>query len=282
MKALKFRIKHHVTRKLRLSNSRPYLSSDLYLKECEYAVPEKLSTINEDRALRAKTLFVPSHHLTTIFNKYGDQLNARIVFCGNSDYEFKVEIFNIPKKVERLYLQNSYISDNSRIFTLPIGIENLRLARNGFKSSMKRDSKEGISQESTIMVGPFGPTHEKRKEIYESFRNSDCWKVFNFPISPDEFQRLHRHFRFTMCPRGNGVDTHRVWESIYRGSWPIVEKDSWSLSLKDLFPLVIVDSLLDKEALIQLTKDTQYLKPPVAPAELYWNYWLQLIREFKS
>jgi hypothetical protein len=241
-----------------------------------------LSTINEDRALRAITLFVPSHHLTAIFNKYGDQLNARIIFCGNSDYEFNVEIFNIPKKVERLYLQNSYISDNSRIFTLPIGIENLRLARNGFKSSMKRNSKKGISQESTIMVGPFGPTHEKRKEIYESFRNSNCWKVFNFPISPDEFQRLHRHFRFTLCPRGNGVDTHRVWESIYRGSWPIVEKDSWSLSLKDRFPLVIVDSLLDKEALIQLTKNTQYVKPPVAPEELYWSYWLHLMRQFKS
>ena len=282
MNQLKFRIKHHVTRRLHLSNSRPYLSCDLYLKECDYAIPDNLSTINENRALKANALFVPSHHLTTIFEEYGNKINARIIFCGNSDYEFKKDIFSIPKRVERLYLQNSYISDNSRVFTLPIGIENLRFARNGFKSSMKRDSKEGISQESAIMVGPFSPTHEKRKEIYESFENSNCWKVFNFPVSPNEFQRLHRNFRFTMCPRGNGVDTHRVWESIYRGSWPIVEKDSWSLSLKDKFPLVIVDSLLDKEALIQLTKNTQYLKPPVAPAELYWNYWRHLIREFKA
>jgi hypothetical protein len=28
--------------------------------------------------------------------------------------------------------------------------------------------------------------------------------------------------KFTFCPRGNGPDTHRLWESIYLGSIPIV------------------------------------------------------------
>jgi hypothetical protein len=34
-------------------------------------------------------------------------------------------------------------------------------------------------------------------------------------------EAVHNH-KFTFCPRGNGIDTHRFWESIYLGSIPIV------------------------------------------------------------
>ena len=34
-------------------------------------------------------------------------------------------------------------------------------------------------------------------------------------------EAVHNH-KFTFCPRGNGIDTHRFWEAIYLGSIPIV------------------------------------------------------------
>ena len=30
---------------------------------------------------------------------------------------------------------------------------------------------------------------------------------------------------FIISPPGNGIDTHRVWETIYAGSYPVVEKN---------------------------------------------------------
>jgi hypothetical protein len=37
-----------------------------------------------------------------------------------------------------------------------------------------------------------------------------------------EYCESVRNHKFTFCPRGNGIDTHRFWESIYLGSIPIV------------------------------------------------------------
>lgn len=34
-----------------------------------------------------------------------------------------------------------------------------------------------------------------------------------------------RHQNFVICPRGNGVDTHRLWETLYMGGFPIVQRN---------------------------------------------------------
>ena len=36
------------------------------------------------------------------------------------------------------------------------------------------------------------------------------------------FLQSIRNHQFVLCPRGNGVDTHRLWETLYMGSIPIV------------------------------------------------------------
>jgi hypothetical protein len=55
---------------------------------------------------------------------------------------------------------------------------------------------------------------------------------------------------FVLCPRGNGVDTHRIWETLYMGGIPIVRRDeSWPSLLINL-PVVFVDNwseVLDPE-----------------------------------
>lgn len=52
--------------------------------------------------------------------------------------------------------------------------------------------------------------------------------------------RLRTH-DFVLCPRGNGTDTHRLWETLYMGGIPIVRRaDCWVSLLADL-PVVIVD-----------------------------------------
>ena len=46
---------------------------------------------------------------------------------------------------------------------------------------------------------------------------------------------------FVLCPRGNGTDTHRLWETLYMGGIPIVRRtDCWLPLLRDL-PVVVVD-----------------------------------------
>ena len=49
-----------------------------------------------------------------------------------------------------------------------------------------------------------------------------------------------RTFAFTVCPVGNGVDTHRLWEVLYMGGIPIIKKNRILESMLEDLPFVLV------------------------------------------
>lgn len=55
---------------------------------------------------------------------------------------------------------------------------------------------------------------------------------------------LQEHI-FSLCPPGNGKDTHRAWESIVFGCIPIVEKSNMNDHFSKLFPMLVVDRWYD-------------------------------------
>jgi hypothetical protein len=53
-------------------------------------------------------------------------------------------------------------------------------------------------------------------------------------------QSIRQH-DFILCPRGNGRDTHRLWETLYLGSIPIVKFGEMPGQLLKDFPVWIVN-----------------------------------------
>lgn len=51
-------------------------------------------------------------------------------------------------------------------------------------------------------------------------------------------------YKFVLCPRGVGTDTHRFWEVLLTNSIPIVEKNNLSDFYKN-FPCIIVNKFSD-------------------------------------
>ena len=47
-----------------------------------------------------------------------------------------------------------------------------------------------------------------------------------------------------MCPWGNGVDSHRIWETLFLGSIPIVKRHLTFNNLENL-PIFFVDDFRD-------------------------------------
>ncbi len=62
---------------------------------------------------------------------------------------------------------------------------------------------------------------------------------------------------FTVCPEGNGVDTHRLWETLYMGGVPVVTPNRLMDSLYRILPVVVL-------------KDWKELEDP-ALLEAKWN-----------
>lgn len=56
----------------------------------------------------------------------------------------------------------------------------------------------------------------------------------------DEYLSDLTSHKFSLCPRGNGIDTHRLWESLYARTIPVVKYHPAHRSFKNL-PILFVD-----------------------------------------
>ena len=273
---LSSRIKARAFRTIyRSSTSYPYLSGDAFASVVDLVVDFRL--ISNRRLLAHKistsrTVFCPSHLVDELIILAENSLCVDILIVGNGDRNFDSRIIWHSKFARYYFLQNSYISDNHRIFTLPIGLENKRLGVNGL---IKFNSSPTKVLESPILVGPFSPTAQLRSElsngVFSRFNDFDVYE--NRLNLADYSKALHSH-KYVLCPEGNGVDTHRLWEALYAGSVPIVSRNSWSDSLVTLgFPLIQTDSWAPMDILNEISRSQFDTINPQEIRQLWIPYW---------
>lgn len=56
--------------------------------------------------------------------------------------------------------------------------------------------------------------------------------------------QLRKH-KFVLCPEGNGVDTHRLWETLYMGGVPIIQKSNFLPNIVNSLPVLQLDKWED-------------------------------------
>ncbi len=249
----------------------PMLSGDAFASVADVVVDKPLSQMSSAclRSVRdAGVIFCKSEFLRDMLAE-GSRLSARTILAGNSDVEFHDHPERLPPRLRLLLLQNSYVSDNCRIYTLPIGLENLALGQNGLPKLFRHTSV--ADQSAKVLIGPFGATHSARAELCEQFRSTPGpWEVREERMSPGKLAKVMSDCSHVLCPRGNGVDTHRHWEALYRGAVPVVEESSWSLSLRVYgFPQMICASLTPQSLLVALA-GRDLSRPRVRPTLLPW------------
>jgi hypothetical protein len=265
-------------------NSSPYLSGDLFSDISDVSMypprfrgqPPKLESIRE-----AKVIFCPSDRLQSFFNEFHNSISAKVIICGNSDFEFRELPSNIPNSVKQLFLQNSFISEHPLISTLPIGIENLRWGVNGNPKNLNPGSKWS-ERRNEILIGPFGLTHPVRLEVKSRFSNSvEGVKLIQNRLEPVQYARVANETRYIAAVRGNGVDTHRHWETLYRGGIPIILHDAWSEGVREFRLPFLEVKAWDTQHLQSITDDSRDLgfSPTQIPA-LWWPFWKELIASY--
>jgi hypothetical protein len=220
----------------------------------------------------ARSIFCPSHKYELFIDEYGRNLSAKVLILGNSDRDFDGPLTNLPSNFKTVYRQNSTFN-NHTYKLLPIGLENVRLGQNGRKFLF--DSRFSYRPKlNKVLVGPFAPTHPDRSFLLslQESSNSNC-VVIKRRIKPLGFAEISSQYKFIAAPRGNGLDTHRFWEAIYRGSYPVVVRTSWSDYLESLgVPLVPISewntSELERVSTLEL--------PAINPKKidyLWTDYW---------
>jgi hypothetical protein len=257
--------------------SKPFLSGDLFASEADLNIPcDFLKCRNFLSLVRdARVIFCNGYLAEDFINSFGRHLSGKVLIVGNSDKDWFEFPISLTPGIKSIFLQNSFVHD-SRIVPLPIGIENLSYYRNGRPRNFRRSFTRSGKMDK-VLVGPFSPTHELRRTILENFLDSPRIDVIsNRVMEPYQYAKVSSTYGYIASPRGNGEDTHRTWESLYRGSSPVLLRNEWALSLTPLgLPISFVDEWTP-ESLDVLEPFKRF--DPLEIRSLWWPYWRSKIK----
>ena len=209
------------------------------------------------------------------YSKY----KKKIWVFHNSDETFdlntkkKLDYF-LPKKC---FSQNLIINKKNYHF-IPIGLENSKFHNNGDIKDFLRLRKVKLEKKPRILFG-FKNTNLKRVQLKHQFKKL---KITDETIGWNSFfyRRILLNYMFVICPEGNGIDTHRMWEAIYLKTIPIIEKNMISNFIKNAkIPILILNkwSDLSKFDEKQLQKFYFSKKKLFNNRYLFQDYWKKRI-----
>lgn len=272
----------------------PYLSGDVFASIVDHAAfgPDGRSKLDLRKAGRAQSLFVVADKLEELLEnctKYS--WTPSVLITGNSDRNFTHLPEGLPPSLRLWLCQNSAISgvylseqDGTKIEikTLPIGLENISLARAG-RPKWFRNQLE--YKDPRVLIPPMSMTNPKRQNLRSKFDKLAGHIDYRDEYLPiNEYMKLARSYKFVVCIEGNGFENHRIWETLYHGAFPILVSTQWSRSLVYLgFPILLVDALeeLDYEELQKHAQKHEGFAP--ADLDILWvNYWRELVCTYEE
>jgi hypothetical protein len=87
--------------------------------------------------------------------------------------------------------------------------------------------------------------------------------------------------RFVLCPPGNGVDTHRMWEVMLAGAIPVVLRSQAMEPFRDL-PILFVDDYREVTQELLEAAWQRIPVPPEPPEMMFADYWGKKIQAAKD
>jgi hypothetical protein len=170
------------------------------------------------------TIFVKTDDLLYFYHKISNnniKLNNKIIISHNSDYEIDSKYIHFLNNIKKQYSQNCLIY-HTNLQPIPIGIENTQWFDHEIFHKIR--IRTDIKKEKEIYFNFSLETHFSRKECYDKLKNILVW---NKKLSKEDyFIELKKH-KYAICPRGNGLDTHRIWECLYLDVIPIMLKNDY-------------------------------------------------------
>lgn len=217
-------------------------------------------------------IFCKTEYLEAAFKAISKIKNRVILISGNSDGEInKTLTTKMPDNILWWYCQNN-VTYNERLKSIPIGLENTIINKQKKHGAAWDFAKEKIQLLTQLVKTP--SVHQPKRFLYANFniqtnithRNpiSELCKQQSFitwqepTLNYTEFVNDVLDHEAVLCPAGNGIDTHRLYEILYIGRIPITFKIGNYPVYTDLYdklPVVVLDSvndLKDKEKIQEL------------------------------
>ena len=218
-------------------------------------------------------------NLFKLLSKIKNLKNIKII-TNQTDTLVDKALYDLkPSCVKSWYSINvGHVADD--LIPIPLGLSNDYSPKNILVDDVKFTGLNNDSENYMYLNFSRNTNFSERRGLYDDYENKEWTIVDNPELKIDDYQSSVEKYRFIMCPWGNGVDTHRVWETLYSGNIPVTKKHhtfSTSLGLPVLFIRDYSDITLEKLTnFYDENKDTENIYE-----KLDINYWIDKIKNFK-
>lgn len=229
------------------------IMNDRWPELADYAVIDQ-EPIDPEKVARAKVVYMATHRLREFFPILGETWNKVTLLSSQlhgvdcSDYNTHEAYSKIASwgNIKHWWVRNLILKDN-RVSPLPIGIQ----VTPQKLSIMKNVSEAQLNYHQNLYVNcEINTNHGERSAAYKCAEmiRSPSHDIFIYPgiagthaVGFREYVADLKESRFVLCPPGSGLDTWRMFETLYMGSIPVVRRSPMTEYYSNLWPMVLID-----------------------------------------
>lgn len=188
----------------------------------------------------AKTIFVYTHILNFFFSNILPQIEHPItLITHNSDAGIDSNYLQYidSNKIKKWYCQNRYIN-HPKLISLPIGIANSQWPH-GNQQMLCKIVNENIQKTNLVFKNFDIDTNYNSRTICNNVTNANNIHMSPYTTNENYWKQISAS-NYVIAPHGNGVDSHRIWESLILKTIPVVQYHECFSQFTDL-PILFVN-----------------------------------------
>ena len=186
-------------------------------------------------------IFCQSDYLELFFEifKNVDYENITLI-SSQSDRKISKNLYKKkPNCVFKWYSANVNCS-KSNLIPIPLGIAPYRNSKSVIFEDLEKVNLLKNKKNKIYINFNLNTNYFHRARAFQQANKNINYDFKNFK-NYDEYLNDLNQYKFSLAPWGNGIDTHRIWESLYLGVIPITKDHLHYRSFNNL-PLLLVNS----------------------------------------
>ena len=246
----------------------------LYNRKIEEVKPEDWPTV---KAMMQKS------NLLSLCSNFTDM--KFIIFTNLEDTPLDKHIFTcLPSNVVRVVAVNSVVFGH-KVIPAPYGVQRRMCPSDDrieiLKSYMDKETNKVPRSFRLLYVGINENSHVERKGLTQQFIDESWATVETQRVDFETYLDRMWRCKFVLCPRGNAIDCHRNWETIYMRRVPVMKRTPFLEELYKDYQVLFVDdySEVTEQLLIdnnQMFLDAQTQDLSKLDLNNFFKHWTKL------
>lgn len=227
----------HVAALSVVADDHPFITGNGIAAHCRYVINYDDLTVNRDAD--NDWWFCRTDFVEYFFAKHEPE-HDYVLFSHNSDrpVDERLRRFLRRRSLRAWFAANAAVRD-PKLHALPLGIANPRWSH-GDGAKLLRVQAERLDKQSLFEASYDISTYPPARGYCRDRTGIEPAARLDF----EEYLRSLARSYFCIAPRGNGIDTHRVWEALYLRTIPIVTRSVVTEQHAGL-PLIVLDDWAD-------------------------------------